>query len=101
MATASLWRAEADMPAFMPYMLLGQLLMAFFFTKIFAHGYQGTGMMEGVRYGALMTGFVLGCHLVAYAVTPWEMGMVVKWTIYGLIQSVLMGAVAAKLYKKA
>ena len=100
-ANPTQWRPEMDMQGFLPYMLIGQLMTAFFFTQIFTHGYQGTGVKEGTLYGALMTGFVVGSQLVMYAVTPWQFTMVIKWAVCGLIQSIAMGMVAAKIYKKA
>lgn len=100
MATANLWRPEADMKALMPYMLVGQLIIAFFFTLIFTHGYNGTGWMEGVRYGALMTCMMAGHNLIMYSVTPWPMNLVLYWIALGFVQCTLMGVVAAVTYKK-
>ena len=48
-ATASLWRSTADMKVWVFYVIY--LFVAFFFTLIFSKGYEGKGVMEGVRYG--------------------------------------------------
>lgn len=99
MATASLWRPEAEMQAYFPWMLLGQFLSAFIFTRLFAHGYQGKGIKEGVCFGILVSLFLAGHNLIMYSVTPWPLSMVGAWIGLCLVQSALLGAITAKVYK--
>lgn len=98
-ATASLWRPEAEMQGLMHYMLLGQLVTAIAFAWIFIHGYKGTGIMEGVRYGLLMGLFQAGGNMIMYVVAPYTCALVTAWTVAGFVQSVLVGVVASFTYK--
>jgi hypothetical protein len=97
--TAQLWRAQSEMEQYFPWMLCGQLVMAILFIKIFAHGYQNTGWKEGVRYGAMQSIFLTGNNLIMYAVTPWTITLLGAWAALGLLQSMLLGVVAACVYK--
>lgn len=98
--TAHLWRPQADMQPFMPYMLSGQILIALFFTWIFSHGYKGKGAIEGVRYGLLMGGFQTGANLIMYAVTPYPFALTAAWIVFGFVQGMIAGVVAALVWKK-
>jgi hypothetical protein len=50
-------------------MMLGQFLIAIFTGLIFIHGYNGGGMVEGVRFGILMAGFSIApCS----SIMPWS-----------------------------
>ena len=48
-ATASLWRSPEEMKIWIFYVVY--FFVALFFTIIFSKGYEGKGMLEGVRYG--------------------------------------------------
>lgn len=100
LATQSLWRSEADMESMMPTMMLGQLLMAVFFSWIFVHGYKGKGVLEGVRYGLLMGGFQAGGQLVMYAVAPYPLELTVSWIVAAFAQSVLLGVALSLIWGK-
>lgn len=96
--TQALWRTEADMPLFLSMMVLGQALLALFFSWIFVHGYKGGGLGEGVRYGLLIGGFMAGNHLVMYSVAPYSLSMVLGWIGLGTLQATLAGVVAVKVW---
>jgi hypothetical protein len=75
-------------------------VFAFFFTFIFAKGYERKGLMEGIRFGvymALFTFFVASFE--QFIVYPIPYQLVWYWILAGLVQSVLMGVVAALVYK--
>lgn len=98
--TASLWRPDTEIAGKMGYMFAGQFLVALFFAWIFIHGYKGTGIMEGVRFGLLMGGFELGHNMIMYAVAPYPCSVVCGWALAGFGQGVLVGVVASLTYKK-
>jgi hypothetical protein len=98
-STAAFWRFEAEMMGFMAYMFAGQILVGVFFAWIFAFGYQGRGIAEGVRYGLLMGGLSLGQQLIMFAVQPFPTSLLAAWVVTCVIQSVIVGAVAAKVAK--
>ena len=99
-ATAQLWRPEQDMKAYFPWMLAGQAVIALAFTRLFAHGYQNKGIQEGICFGFMMSVFLAGHHFIMYSVAPWPLSLVWSWFGAGLVQSMILGAVAAKTYKK-
>src|ERR1700758_1089597 len=63
--TSSLWRPEGQ--GIFPLIVLGQGVIAFFFTLIFVRGFgSGGGVAGGVRYGLLLGLFVCGANLIRY-----------------------------------
>lgn len=99
-ATASAWRPEAEMQSNMLWMCIGQAILAKYFVWIFAKGYEGKGVMEGVRFGTLMGLFVVGTYFVQYAVQPITLELLAAWSVLGTAQSIGAGVVAALLYKR-
>jgi hypothetical protein len=98
-ATQSIWR-----PDMMSLMWVFQVLMvvgAFFFTFIFAKGYEGKGVMEGVRYGFYIGVWLsIGMAYGTYAMIAIPYSLAIKWFLSGIVQYVLMGIVVAMVYGK-
>lgn len=93
-------RVEEEMHRFFWVRFLTMAVFAFFFTFIFAKGYEGKGVLEGVRYGiyiALFTFFVSSFE--QFIIYPIPYMTVWYWIIVGLIQSVLLGIIAALIYR--
>lgn len=92
------WRS--DMMSKMWVMTLASLFLSHMFVFIFAKGYEGKGIIEGVRFGLiiglLMT--VVGM-LSQYAVYPIPFSLTIKWIVFGLLQFVIAGIVASLIYK--
>lgn len=99
MATANLWRSEAEMSNFMGWMFAGQFLTAFFLSFIFTKGYEGKGWLEGARYGFLIGLFVVSQLLIQYAVSPLPLSLFLTWMWTGILQCTLAGMVASWIYK--
>ena len=76
-------------------------VFAFMFVLVFARGYEGRGLMEGVRYGIYITlffNFVMAfLQFVLYAI-PYS--LVWYWIATGLVQNIILGLIAAASYKK-
>ncbi len=94
------FRAEAEMSGFLWVFWVIGIVFSFFFTLIFAKGYEGRGLMEGVRYGFYM-GFLISftgayAQFVMYTI-PYS--LVWYWIILGIIQMILCGMAAAMVYK--
>ncbi len=96
--TANLWRMPSD-PHF-KYMHLGQLIIAIFFTKIFAVGYRGTGIKEGFRYGVMMGFYAIGGMIIQYAVMPFPCSVVCSWMGFGMVQLIGGGILCSLVYRK-
>ncbi len=81
-------------------MMLVDLIWSYFFTFFFVKGYENRGLMEGVRYGIYMGIFVsLVFAYGAYIMYPIPYSLTVQWFVTGFIQMVILGLVAAIVYK--
>lgn len=99
-ATASLWRSESEMQGVFHWMLIGQAVIALFFTRLFTHGYQNKGIKEGVCFGFMFAGIFAGNDFILYTVTAYPMSLVWAWIGTRFAQSILLGVIAAKVYKQ-
>jgi len=97
--TASLWRPPEEMK--FGVMIICWLFFSFFFTFIFSKGYEGKGIMEGVRYGfyvAMM--MVVPVAYMTYATMPVPYALSLQWFIYGTVEDILAGVVLALVFGK-
>jgi len=99
-ATQSLWRTESEMQSMMTWMFLGQAIIAKYFTILFIKGYEGTGLMEGVRFGLYIGFFAVGGYCIQFAVSPLPISIFVAWLGLGLLQSVFGGILLSAIYPK-
>jgi len=97
-ASASVWRP--DMMRLMWVYHVLSLVASFFFTFIFSKGYEGKGIVEGVRFG-LYIGIWLSMSMAygTYAMIAVPYAMAVKWFLGGIVEYVVMGIVAAAILK--
>lgn len=96
----SSFRPEEAMSKYSWVRFVTMAVFAFFFTFIFAKGYEGKGIMEGVRFGVYITFFTFFVgSFEQFIIYPIPYAVVWYWIIAGLVQSVLMGVVAALVYK--
>jgi hypothetical protein len=98
-ATAHLWRPMAEMKIWLFYVIY--LFVAFFFTLIFSKGYEGKGVVEGLRYG-FYVGMMMAVPMAygTYGSMPIPYSMALQWFIYGLIEYVLCGMAVALVFGK-
>lgn len=99
-ASTALWRPEAEMARYSLLMWLGTLFYAFFFVFVFTKGYEGRGIGEGFRFGLYM-GLLIGIPVTAgfYASMPIPGAIAIGWLLGGLVENILVGAVAASIYR--
>jgi hypothetical protein len=94
------FRPEAEMNSNMWLIWITDLIWAFFFTFFFVKGYEGRGIMEGLRFGFYMGIFrSLVDSMQGYAVTPIPFSLALQWFVLGMIQMLILGLAAALLYK--
>jgi hypothetical protein len=96
------FRPEAEMMSNMWIVWVTDIVWSFFFVFFFAKGYEGKGIMEGLRFGfyiGLFWGLVSSYQ--SYAFVPMPYSLAFQWFIYGMIMSLILGVVAALLYKPA
>jgi len=94
----SIWRH--NMMDYMWVMYVTAFIWSVFFVYIFTKGYQNRGWLEGLRYGLLIGILMLVVGMFnQWAVYPLPIGLVVQWFIFGLIQIMICGVVAALIYR--
>ena len=97
---AAIFRPKAEMDAMMWVMFLSSAIVIFAFCFIFTKGYEGKGVMEGVRYGlwiALLIG--IPTALDQFWVYPVPGDLALKWGVTNVAYYVILGAVLAGIYK--
>lgn len=95
-----LWRPDMDSKMWIG-MVTG-IIFVFFFVYIFVRGYENKGFMEGIRYGLVIWAFVtIPGYYGQYMIYDLPYSMVIKWVMFDLVLMVLMGIVAALIYKPA
>ena len=94
-----LLRPESEMNSMIWIYYVVYLILSFFFTLIFSKGYEGKGIMEGVRYGFYM-GMMMATPMAyaSYAMYPMPYSLTLQWFIYGIIQYIILGIVVAIVY---
>ena len=94
-----LWRP--DMMSLMWIFHVMMVIGAFFFVLVFSRGYEGKGIMEGVRYGFYM-GVWMGVSFAygTYAMIAIPYSLALQWFIYGVIQYVIFGVLLALVFGK-
>lgn len=98
--TKQLWRPEAEMLAKMPFMLLGQLLVATSFTLIFAACVAEKRCLScTLKYAACIGVMTGGAQIIMYAVQPLPGLLVVKWCAAYLVQALLLGVIVHQVYR--
>ncbi len=99
MATAQLWRPQAEMKIYIFYIIY--VFVAYFLSTIFSKGYEGKGTAEGVRFG-LYVGLLMAVPMAygTYAVMPIPYSLALKWFVFGLIEYVVAGVILASVFGK-
>lgn len=99
-ALAAVWRPEQEMMSMMWVMFVTSAIYLFLFCYIFTKGYEGKGVMEGVRYGLLMGLFMsVPMAFDSYVIYPITTNLALIWFVCGVIFFVIAGAVFAAIYK--
>ena len=99
-ATASLWRTDAEMMKHLPFMFLGQFLIAAAFTLIFAACVAEKRCLScTLKYSASMGVFAGAGQIIMYVVAPYPGLLVAKWFFAGIAQTLLLGVLVHRLYK--
>jgi hypothetical protein len=99
----NLFRPEADAEQYFPFMILAHVVMAGAFAWIYARGVEAKPWLgQGIRFGlviALLT--VVPTYTIYYAVQPMPGISVIKQMVFDGALLLVLGAVAAFLYRNA
>jgi hypothetical protein len=97
---SSVWRPEAEMDSKMWVFFVTSAFFCFFFCYIFARGYENRGIGEGFRFGVIITLFyTLPVAYDSFVIYPIPYSLVLQWLFSGLVVSIILGIVAAMVYK--
>lgn len=97
---AAAFRPQEEMESLMWMMMVGGFFSMLLFCYIFTIGHEGKGVIEGVRYGALIGVFVSIISSVdSYVIYSLTGQLAVIWFITGVVGFVIAGAVFAAIYK--
>ena len=100
MQIEQLMRPEPEFFGYFHWIVIGELILAFFFCLIFTKGYEGKGIGEGVRFGLLVgIGFGASSALITYAVHPFPGKLILAWVIGYPVEMILAGVIIAAIYK--
>jgi hypothetical protein len=99
----NIYRAQASQGAYMPFLFLGTLLALLVAAYVYAKGYEGgSGLQEGMRFGALIGLLVLGyVGLVNYATMNLGRRMAGSMAVASVVEWVVAGIVIGAIYKPA
>jgi len=97
----TLLRPEADLKSYFGWIIVGHIVMAFFFTLLCARyvpsGHAGAGAMLGILVGLVYA----GPHLISFAVQPLTFKILCGWIAGAVIQFTIAGAIVGAIYKPA
>jgi hypothetical protein len=95
----NVWRP--DIMSKMWIMHIIKVVVAFFFALIFSKGYEGKGLMEGVRYG-LYVGIMLsvGTAYGTYVMFAIPYSLALQWFIFSICEYIIAGIGISMVFGK-
>jgi hypothetical protein len=97
-ALSSIWRPDMDRLIWIQWVT--GIFFSFFFVYIFVRGYEGKGVLEGVRFGLIIWGFAsIPMIYGQYMVYPLPYSLVLKWLFTDLLVLIILGITVALIYK--
>lgn len=97
-ATKAVWRPDMESMVWLFWLI--SLIVAFPFTYIFVKGYEGKGIMEGVRFGLIIGLYVtIPMAWGMYGMLPVPHSLAIQWFVWGMIEMIVLGIVAAAVYR--
>jgi hypothetical protein len=93
-------RAPVDFQNHFLWVVLGEAIMVFMFTMIYARGFADGGVGAGVGLGIVFGIVYTGANLISYGVQPFPGELIVWYSIAGLIEYAIAGAIVGTIYKK-
>ena len=89
-----IWRATEEMKAQMPKIFIGQFLVAIAFTMLWVRiALGGAGIQCAIGLGVFMGLAYSGNVVIQGAVQPLPEGLVTKWIVSGIAQSIVVAVV--------
>ena len=98
---STLLRPEADLKSHFGWLVLGHLVMAFFFTLLCARYVPSGRASAGAILGILVGLVYAGPHLISFAVQTLTLKILCGWIVGAVIQFTIAGAIVGAIYKPA
>ena len=100
-AHAGVFRTPEEIQGLYWVMLVTSAVFTVGFCYIFVRGYENRGVMEGIRYGALIgIFFSVPQAYDSYAVYPIQYALALKWFLSGVAMCIVYGIVVALIYRE-
>jgi hypothetical protein len=96
---AALFRSEVDFKQHFLWIVLGNIVMAFFLTLLCARFVPAGGAGPCAFLGLLVALVYEGPHLITFAVQPITTKILWGWIIGSLIQFIVAAAIIGTIYK--
>jgi hypothetical protein len=97
--TSSLWRPQSETMSLFHWIILGQAILVLAFVMIYASGFAGGGVAAGIRLGIMLEILAIGARMMMYAVQPLPGKLILYWSVGGLIEMIVTGAIVGAIYK--
>src|SRR5262245_50837285 len=97
----TLLRPEADFKSYFKWLILGHIVMEFFFTMLCVRYVPAGGAGHGAMLGILIGLVYAGPHLISFAVQPLTVKILGGWIVGAIIQFAIAGAIIGAIYKPA
>jgi len=94
---SALFKAKPDFPS----LILGHIVMAFFFAMLCVRFVPPGGIGASAALGILVGLTYAGAHVVSFAVEPLTTKILWGWIVGGVIQFAIAGAIVGAIYKPA
>jgi len=91
----ALFRTKPDFP----WLILGHIVMAFFFTMLCVRFVPAGGAGASAALGILVGLVYAGPHVISFAVEPLTTKILCGWIAGGVIQFAIAGALVGAIYK--
>jgi hypothetical protein len=100
--STGMFRSEQDSQQYFHWMILAHVLLSGAFVWIYARGAEAKPWLgQGVRFGAAVACLgVIPTYLIYYAVQPMPGAMVAKQIVFDTILVLILGAIAAFIYRR-
>jgi hypothetical protein len=97
----TLLRSQADFKSYFGWLILGHIVMAFFFTVLCVRFVPAGGVVACALLGLLVALVYAGADLITFAVQPLTSKILCGWIVGDLIQFIIAGAIIGAIYKPA
>ena len=93
-----IWRPIAEIKLWM--LPVTGAFFSFFFVFIFSKGYQGKGLLEGVRYGAYAALMIVLPHAYnSYATLQIPYSIALLWFLFGTLEYILAATLLSAAFR--